>query len=249
MLFDTHVHLGSWPFAFLPEFTAPQLAAYLKDRGISRAAVSPLAAVLAPDPMPANRALLAAVSRTPALLPVLTVNPALAHWHEQLDLCANTPLRALKLYPNFHNYRLDARRFAPFFAEVAARKLRVLIGVRLEDERHRYFALRMKGVPAKQLAAFLKQQPDLHPLLLGLYLGELREIAKRASNFSADTSCIETMRSAEILAKEFPRRIVFGSHTPFFNTHASAEKLIAARLSTKARIAFARANAEHFFGL
>lgn len=250
MLFDAHVHLGSWPFAFLPNYSAPQLAAHLKAHGIGRAAVSPLDAVLAPDPLPANRALLAAVRKTPGLLPLPAVNPALAHWREQLDLAAAAPLRAIKLYPNYHNWRLDAPRFAPFFAEVAARGLRVVIGARLEDERHRYFALRIKGVPVKSLAAFLKKYPKLDPLILGLYLPELRELAKAAKNFSADMSCVEWIRSAETLAKEFPHdRICFGSHTPFFNTRASVDKITTATLPAKVRTAFGHANAERFFGL
>ena len=250
MLFDTHVHLGRWPFTLVPDRSPAQLVALLHAHGINRALVSPLDAILGPDPLPANRALFAAVRRTSALLPVPTVNPALAHWREQLDFAAAGPLRALKLYPNYHNYRLDSHRFDAFFAEVQKRRLKLLISVRIEDDRHRYFALRIKDVPTKQLAAFLKRSPRLHPLLLGAGLPNVRELAKTVENFSTDTSFIEWIESLATLVKEFPaRRILFGSHTPFFVTDASAAKLTTAKLSATQRAAIGHGSAERFFDL
>lgn len=250
-LIDTNVHLGTWPFSFLPEFTAPRLAAHLAAHGISRAIVSPLAAVLAPDPLPANRALFAALRRTPALLPLPVVNPALAHWREQLDAVATGPLRAVKLLPAFHNYRLESPRLAPFFAELAARGLQLVIETRLEDDRHRYHGLSVKSLTAKQLAPFLRRYPQLRPLLLGLGLPEVRALAEaKLTHFSFDTAFVEWIDSVETLAREFGRdRVMFGSHTPFLVTAASAAKLTTARIDAPTRRAFSSANAAHFFGL
>ena len=248
MIFDINVHLGTWPFPLGPEMSAPRLAAHLRAHGIGRAAVSSVAAILAPDPLPANRALAAAVRRVPALLPVPVVNPALAHWREQLDEAEAGPLRALKLFPNYHNYRLDSRRLDPFFAEVRARRLRLLISARVEDDRHKYFALRIKAVPAKTLISFLGRHPRLHPLILGLGLPELREIAKKRANFSTDTSFVEWIDSLPGLIREFPaKRIYFGSHAPFFVTRASLGKLSGARMPAAARAAIGGGNAARFF--
>lgn len=250
MLLDTHVHLGHWPFTFVPERSAAQLAADLRKNGIRRALVSPLDAVLAPDPLPANRALFAAVRRTPALLPVATINPALAHWRQQLDHAATGPLQAIELYPNYHNYRLDSPRFDTFLAEVAKRKLKLIISVRLEDDRHRYFALNIKNVPTKSLTAFLKRHPKLHPLLLGLGLPDIRALAKTCGNFSTDTAFVEWIYSIQTLVREFPvSRILFGSHTPFLITKASLAKLTTAKLPKATRAAIEHGNAERFFGL
>jgi hypothetical protein len=251
MLIDTHVHLGRWPFTFAPNYTAQQLALRLRAQGIRQALVSPLDAVLAPDPLPANRALFADVRRFPALLPVPTVNPALAHWREQLDHAATGPLRAIKLYPNYHNYRLDSHRFDAFFAEVQKRKLKLIISVRIEDDRHRYFALNIKNVPTKTIAAFLKQHPKLHPLFVGLGLPEIRALTKlKRENFSTDVSFVEWIDSISTLVREFPvRRIMFGSHTPFFITAASLAKLKTAKLSPATRDAISSGNAQRFFGL
>jgi uncharacterized protein len=250
MLIDANVHLGTWPFTLVPELNAPRLAAHLRAHGIRRAVVSPVAAILAPDPMPGNRALLAAVRRIPALLPVPVVNPALRNWREQLDAAEAGPLRAVKLFPNYHNYRLDSGRLDSFFSEVRSRRMRLLISVRLEDERHRYFGLRIRSVPPKTLISFLRRHPRLHPLVLGLGLPELRQVAKKRDNFSTDTSFIEWRDSLATLVREFPaRRILFGSHTPFFVTRASMAKLKTARLPARTAAAIGGGNAARYFSL
>ncbi len=250
MLIDANVNLGNWPFTLVPPLTAPQLAAHLRRHGIGRALVSPIGAILAPDPMPADRALFAAVRGIPALVPVPVVNPALAHWREQLAAADLGPVRAIKLFPNYHNYRLDSRRFDPFFAAVKSLRLRLVISARVEDDRHRYFGLRIKDVPVKSFAPFLRRHPGLHPLILGLGLPQLRELAKKCDNFSTDTSFIEWLDALAELTREFPvRRILFGSHAPFFVTRASVAKLAAAPLSARTRAAIGRANAARFFSL
>jgi hypothetical protein len=249
MLIDAHAHLGTWPFALQPERSAPAFAAHLRAQGIGRAIVSHLGAVLAPDPGPSNRTLFAAVRRTPALIPLPTLNPALANWREELDACcAAAPLRAVKIIPNYHNYSLASSRLADFTAALRARRLRLVIQVRLEDERHRYFALRIKGVPVSQLAGFLEKFSATHPLLLGLYLPELRELSSVASNFSVDTACAEWEESLVEIRKALPAsRILFGSHSPFLNTRAEVDKLRLARLPAATRDAIGTTNAKRFF--
>lgn len=249
MLTDVHAHLGTWPFFLHTERTRAALVAHLRAHGIGRALVSHLGAALAPDPGPSNRILLAAVRRTPALKPLPTINPALANWREELDACcAAAPLRAVKILPNFHNYSLASPRLAGFVAALSERRLRLVIQMRLDDERHRYFALKIKGVPVPQVAGFLRKFPATHPLLLGAYLPEIRTLAKGAKNFSTDTACCEWEQTlVELLKVLPPARILFGTHTPFLNTRAEVEKLRCARIPAKAQAAIGVRNAEHFF--
>ena len=56
--FDANTWTGRWPFAFIEEHTPRSLAAHLRRQGIGRALVSPLDAVFAPEPGPANYQLL-----------------------------------------------------------------------------------------------------------------------------------------------------------------------------------------------
>ena len=248
MLFDANAHLGTWPFTLVAPMGPAKLAAHLRANGIGRAAVSPIAAILAPDPMPANRALMAAVKRTPSLLPIPVINPALASWREQLEAAVSGPARAAKLFPNYHNYRLEARRLEPFFAAAHERRLRLLVSARVEDDRHRYFGLRVTMVPKESIISFLGAYPDLNPLILGLGLGEVRAVAAKRDNFSTDTSFIEWIESITELSREFPaRRILLGSHTPFFVTRGSIAKVTGAHLPAATRATIGGGNAARFF--
>jgi predicted TIM-barrel fold metal-dependent hydrolase len=251
MLIDTNVNLGPWPFAPLPELAAPQLAARLGAAGIRRALVSPLAAVFLPDPMPANAKLFAVVRRTPALLPVPVLNPALANWREQLTMClAAAPIRAVKLFPNYHNYRLTARRLDDFMAAIARAGLRLIVNVRLEDERHRYFALKIKGVPAKDVARFLRRFPDQHVFLAGLYRPELKQLAADHKNFSADIAFCEWAETVKDLLAAMPaRRLMLGTNTPLLSTRAQADKLRLAQIPARTKALIGTENARRFFKL
>lgn len=251
MLIDANASLGSWPFAPLPDRTAAALQAHLARAGIGRALVSHLGAVFLPDPMPANRKLFAAVRRAPALLPVPILNPALAAWREQLAECrAAAPIRAVKILPGYHGYSLRARALGDFMAALAAARLRLILGVRLEDERHAYFALRVRGVPAADLAAFLRRFPAHHVLCAGLSKPEIETLAARCDNFSADIAFAEWLDTLELLLKKIPaRRLLLGTNTPLFSARAQADKVRRARLPAKTKSLIGAKNARRLFSL
>ena len=251
MLIDTNVNLGPWPFSPLPDHTGPALAAHLAASGIRRAFVSHLGGVLLPDPMPANAKLFAQTRRTPALLPVPVLNPALSTWREQLDACrAAAPIRAVKIFPNFHNYRLSSRRLDDFMAALADARLKLLLNVRLEDERHKYFALRIKGVPVADLATFLERFPSHHVLLTGAYKPEVEKLAAVHRNFSADIAFCETFKTLEFMLPKVPaRQLMLGTCTPLLSTRGEVGKLTFAQIPARARTLIGSENARRFFGL
>jgi hypothetical protein len=152
--FDANTWIGRWPFAFLADHTPGSLAAHLRKHGISRALVSPLEAVFAPEPGPANAHLLATTKNRAGLEPVPVINPALANWRDELAAAAADPrVRAVRLLPRYHNYRLKAAVLPAFMAELQRRGLRLIVQVRLIDERHEFHAMNLKPVPAAELAA------------------------------------------------------------------------------------------------
>ena len=73
--------------------------------------------------MAANRRLFAACRRERSLVPVPIVNPLLANWQEQLAECATAGVRAVRLVPNYHNYRLSAPLLDAFMAAIQAAKI------------------------------------------------------------------------------------------------------------------------------
>src|SRR6185437_15786738 len=143
-LFDLNVFWGHWPFSARPAPTLPGLESRLRRAGVAEAGVSPLEAVFAPEPMPANERMCEALRRRPRWHPVPIVNSALADWPEQLRRCAAVPrVRAVRLLPNYHGYRLRPANLAPLLGAVKAAGLRLIVTVRLADERQEYHALNL----------------------------------------------------------------------------------------------------------
>lgn len=250
MIIDTNAHLGSWPFSPIAVRTGPELAAHLAANGISRAAVSHLGAVFLPDPTPANRELFAATKRTRALVPVPIVNPLLANWREQLAECVAAGASAVKILPNYHNYKLRAKRLDAFVAALAAAKLKLVLNLRLEDERHKYFALRIKGVPVADVGAFLARFPQHHILLSGVSKPELEKLAAQHTNFSAELAFAEWINTYEAVLQKIPaRRLMLGTCTPLLSTRGQVDKLRLAALPAATKKLIGETNARRFFAL
>jgi hypothetical protein len=251
-LIDTNAFLGAWPFTIAPELSASQLTAHLARSGIQCALVSHLGAVLHPDPMPSNGSLFAAVRRQSALIAVPILNPILVPWQEQLDTCRKEvrPLRAVRLLPNYHNYTLRTRRLDGFMAALADQPTRVILSVRLEDERHKYFGMGIKGVNPVEIALFLKRYPRHHLMLAGCYLSELEWLAGQCDNFTAEISFAEAPLTVRSLSKFLPlRRLMFGSAAPLMSVAAQSAKILQSQLPRKWRTLVARDNAYRFFSL
>lgn len=248
--FDANTWTGRWPFAFCDAHTPLSLAAHLRAHGIRRALVSPLEAVFAPEPGPANRALLRATRGVAGLKPVPVINPALANWREELDgIAADPRVRAVRLLPNYHNYRLKGRAVDAFLADLAVRNLRLIVQVRLIDHRHEYHAMKLKPVPVKDLTALLTRHPRLSMLASGLLLPELLQLAPQFPRMLADLSFVEWHDTMEYVRKKVPaRQLVFASHTPLLITAAARAKLDASTLPASEQKAIAGDNLERWLG-
>jgi hypothetical protein len=247
---DALTWIGRWPFAFLPEFAPRTLAAQLRRHGIRQALVSPLDAVFQPEPGPANRALLRATRGVTGLIPVPIINPALANWREILAEGAADPrVRAMRVLPNYHGWRLRGRAAGELAEELERRQLRLIVQVRMVDERHEFHALRIKGVPVAELDGWLRRHPRLPVLASGLTRTELFALAPSHPRLLADLSFVEwheTLR--HVLARVPVRQLVFASHTPFLITAAAVAKLEASGLAERGRAAIAAGNLERWLG-
>jgi hypothetical protein len=246
--FDANTWTGRWPFAFVEEHTPRSLAGHLRAHGIGRALVSPLDAVFAPEPGPANYQLLGTTEGVAALVPVPVINPALANWRDELATCAADPrVRAVRLLPRYHNYRLQAPALQEFTAELRRRHLRLIVSVRLIDERHEYHAMNLKPVPVAELGAFLTRHAQLPVLASGLLRSEILLLGPKHPQLLADLSFAEWHDSLpHLLAKVPARQLAFASHTPFLVTAAARAKLDPAGTGAAKRAAIAAGNLEHF---
>ena len=245
---DANTWTGRWPFAFIEEHTPRSLAAHLRDHGISRALVSPLDAVFAPEPGPANYQLVRTTEGVSGLMPVPVINPALANWREELAVvAADRRVRAVRLLPRYHNYRLGARAVTELVAELTRHKLRPIVQVRLIDERHEFHAMNLKPVPVAELAALLAAHPKVPVIASGLLRAEILPLAPKHPNLLADLSFAEWHDTIpHLLAKVPARQLAFASHTPFLVTSAARDKLDRAETPTARRVAIASGNLERF---
>jgi predicted TIM-barrel fold metal-dependent hydrolase len=250
-LFDANTWTGAWPFSFAEAHTPRSLAAHLARHGIGRALVSPLAAVFAPAPQPANRTLLADTRRLRALVPVPVINPALAGWrHDLAEVARDSRVRAVRLLPNYHDYRLDAPAVDELISALSRHRLRLIVQMQMIDQRHEYHALTIKPVPATDLAALLRRHPRLTVLASGLLRPDLLAVASRQPGLLADLSFAEWYDTLpHLLARVPARQLVFASHTPLLITAATRAKLDTAPLSAAPRRAIGAGNLQRFLGL
>jgi hypothetical protein len=172
---------------------------------------------------------------------VPVINPALANWREQLDAVAADPrVRAVRLLPSYHGYRLGAPQVAAVAAAARERGLRLIVTMRLIDERHEYFAMRMKGVPVRELEALLRRNPRVPVIASGLTRSELLAVLPKQPHLLADLSFAEWHETMDDLRRRVPvAQLAFASHTPFLITAAATAKLrdTAVRKAELARIA------------
>lgn len=248
--FDASTWIGKWPFAFVDAHTPGSLAAHLAPHGIRRALVSPVDTVFEPAPGPANKQLLKSTLGIKALIPVPVINPALANWQDELDaVTADDRVRAVRLLPAYHNYRLKGRAVDAFASEAIRRRLRVIVQVRLIDERHEYHAMNIKPLKPGSVAALAERHPKLRLMASGFLRSEILSIARGSRDLQFDLSFAEWHDTIpHLLAKVPSRRLCFASHTPFLITAAARAKLKTSGLAASRLGGIASTNLERWLG-
>ncbi len=251
-LVDINVSLGVWPFQRFACSTGAELAVMLKDAGIGQALVSHLGGVFNADVSTFNLELIDSVSSLPGMHPVPLVNPAIPGWDRHLDDCrSRADIKAIKLTPTYHNYTLaDSDVVAPLVAYCKRADLPMLICIRLEDERTRYFALDIVGLPVDDVIGFCRTYPSQRVVCLNGYLPEAKVIAGACPDVGFDLSFAEWFFAVEeMLEGVAVGNLYFGSHTPFLYTQACVNKLVQSRLADDVVRKIGRGNAVEFFGL
>lgn len=246
--FDANTWTGRWPFAFCEAYTARTLASHLQRSGMRRALVSSLDAVFAPEPGPANRALLRETRGVVRLEPVPIINPALANWRDELALMAADPrVRAIRLLPNYHNFKLGENAVNDLIRAATAHRVRVIVQIRIIDERHEYHAMNLKAVPVGDLELLLARHPRQPLLASGLLRSEILPLVSKRPTLLADLSFAEWHDTIpHLLAKVSARQLVFASHTPLLITAAARAKLETSETSKAKLRAIAGENLERW---
>ncbi len=225
-IIDTSVFCGYWAFRALSYRTPAALKQHLQAAGVGQAWVAAPEAVLYPDPMQANEPFLATVASDPYWLPVAVIDPSLPGWEADVRRCMQLGARALKLTPNYHEYKLSDSCAAELAELAVALRLPVCVQVRMLDERSHHPLMKVPGVPPADIAAYAQSHPAAAFLACGCFMAESKLLRPDTANLWVELSHMETVETLhQALQNVSPDRLVFGSHSPFLYMSAVLAKL------------------------
>jgi predicted TIM-barrel fold metal-dependent hydrolase len=252
---DASAFVGNWAFSLAPTITATDLIARLRAVGITGAAFAPIEAVLAPEPMAANRRLLAELAAGPesfvrVTLPIL--NPSLPGWEADFATClemGGPMVRGIKVTPNYHDYTLDSPSITALARRCAMQQIALCIQVRMGDERSHHPLMKVPAVPPAAVAEFAGRHDSLPILVCGAYMSELAAY-REYPNVSAELSFVESgwlLRDA--LGFLGGDRLLLGTHAPLHMAAAGMAKLSSDELDDETYARISRRNFERIFSL
>lgn len=255
-MLDASAFVGPWAFTDGQGETLGALARALAATGIAGAAISPARAVLAPEPMAANRQLLATLRRWDGarfhFWPVPIIDPLLPSWREHLAECCargGGVIRAVKIVPNYHCYALEDPAMDALAAELVRRDLVLCVQARMVDERAQHPLMMAPGVEPARVARLAATHPKLAVVVCGPYLAELAALALQP-NIHAELSFVESgylLRDA--LAHFGVDRLLLGTHAPLHYPAPAVAKLRSDDLPAATLWQLGEGNLRRVFGL
>lgn len=253
---DVSAWTGTWPYDLNGPFTLSRLADRLARSGVREALVSPLDAVLAPDVMPANRALVSDCAGNGDLPvrfhPVPVINPALPTWQEELTaIVANHPgtCPAVRLLPTWHGWGLDHPDVTAVLRAIHDAGMTPIVQARMIDERAMPVSASPQVFDAKVAASGLAALTDVPVVVAGLYRTELPAFAG-LDHIGIDLSFVESNDTlATVLELLPPERILPGTHAPMHEPLAGVAKLPAGGPDAGSASFIARESARDWFPL
>ena len=253
-LIDTNVYLSHWAVRHSWATTPALLAEKLRRHGVTSAWVGSFEGALHTDISGVNARLAEACAReSGGLLRAFgTINPTFPDWEEDLRRCHEVHrMSGVRLFPNYHGYALDDRRFVALLELAARRGLLVQIALIIEDDRSQNPVLAAAPVQAGPLVKIVPRIPNARVMLLnggsrvlGANQSLLQGLAAAGVHFEIAT--LEGVAGIESLLQRAPGiKLSFGSHAPYFYFEAALLKLQESALTQEqlASICFGNASA------
>ncbi|MDZ4287608.1 MAG: amidohydrolase family protein [Prosthecobacter sp.] len=243
---DVNISLSRWPFRRLPGDDTPEMAARLRKNGVTQAWCGSFDGLLHKDITNANSRLTDDCQKhgPDLLLPVGTINPMLPDWQHDLGCCAEEHhMKAIRLYPNYHGYKLDDPAFLELLAAASNKKLFIQIVAQMEDQRTQHPLVQVAPVDFKPLPAALQKLPEARVMVLNANRA-MSMTALQGTSVWLDIAMLEGVGGVENLLKDWPAdKVVFGSYAPFFYWEAAKLKLQESRLTPEQFAAVSHGNA------
>lgn len=256
MKVDVDCFVGHWPFRHLPYRTLKDIRGLLARVETQQALLTPLAAVFYKDCLSAVQELYVEIAAANATecIPVAVVNPSFPGWRDDLDIMtADLGCIAVRLFPNYHDYRLMDSECEALLNELQARHLPLILSPRLEDERLHHWLVKKPPVPRLDLRWLLRAFPDLKLLLCNLTPDEgdflTTEILSHSSAY-VDTAARMPQFFMEDMVGHFgAERVLFGTGTPLQYPECTVRMILDADLTEEERQRIFAGNARQLFAL
>jgi uncharacterized protein len=223
MITDTNVHISRWPFRRLPGDEVAQLVGKLRQGNVTQAWASSFDAILHRDLAGVNQRLSEECRRLGdgLLVPFGSVNPTQPDWEKDLRRCHEEyGMPGIRIFPNYHGYKLDEPAFDRLLALAVERKLIVQLAVAMEDERTMHPLLRVPPVNLGPLPQALQRVAQCQVVLMNCFRSMRVEQCKPLAAAGAvyfDISMLEGVAGITKLLEYVPvERVLFGSYAPFF---------------------------------
>ena len=229
MIIDVNAWTGPWPALVNVPYDVASVRASLRDIGVERIFMAPLAAAWSANPHLSNSEVYEAAEKYDDVSPVPVIDPAIPTWPEELEKAAgHHAVRMIKLLPGYGGYGLAV---ADDLLEEARRaSLVVMIHVRIEDPRRHHPLARVPDVPARDLVEAAKRHPELRLVIGGAstaVLRDFKEELRELPGFYADTSQVDGVDSVKMLLDiGLGGKLLFGSHAPVFMPAAAVARVV-----------------------
>ena len=217
--FDCNCFTGNWPFHYIRANTPEKLAALHARAGITGGLVSAFEGIFFQDPWEADSRLAEALAGT-NYLQAQTINPLHPGWEGMLLRGVKAGVKAVRIYPGFHDYLLDSPALAELCDALREYRLPLVLSLRLEDSRITYM-YHPKAVDPNYVSYFLSAQRGIPTLITNIERGEISflqdQMAERGDVY-IDTA---GMRSGAFAVEKavkagYAPYLVYGSTAPLF---------------------------------
>jgi predicted TIM-barrel fold metal-dependent hydrolase len=250
-LIDVNVNLSRWPLRRIRYDDTAALAGMLNQKGVTHAWASSFDALLHKDLSSVNARLADECCRNGRriLLPFGSINPKLPDWEEELRRCSDEhEMLGIRLYPNYHGYKLDDPEFLKLLRLATDEHLIVQVALLMEDERMMNPLLRVQQVDTTPLGGVVKEVPGARVVLLnatGKLSGSTLKDLTKAGQVFVEISMLEGVGGISNLLTQVPaHRVLFGSHAPLFYFDSALLKLKESSLNNNLLQLICRGNAE-----
>ncbi len=255
-MIDVNAYLGHFAFRQLRHNTASGLLALMDRKRIQRAVVSSAAAITYRNSQAGNEEVAAEIARhRDRLTGAAVLNPAYAGWKDDLKICHEEfGMKALRLYPRWHNYRLTDPHSLEMAHAAAARGMAISIPIRVEDRRQQSWLVDIPNVDYNEIAALIRAVPSAHFILMNGN-GFLGSVLGRKNNGLGANYSIEICLLTALLGNELGQlvenlgedRLLFGTGMPFHYPDPAIAKIEVLDASAAAKEKIRRGNAARIF--